>query len=86
MLVEWPAEALADLAAAADFAPRQALRVYAAIEALAEQPFPWMYRGVEGRADEHVLSVPPHAVFYTINGDRIRILAIADTRRRREPW
>ncbi len=46
-----------------------------------------MYRRVElGRLDEHVLSVPPHAVFYAVKGDELTVLTIIDSRRRREPW
>jgi plasmid stabilization system protein ParE len=86
----WSDEALADLDEVARRAPRQARWVHAAIEALADAPFPGMYRQLEGRPDEHVLSVPPYAVFYLITGPlagvQLVVLRIRDSRRRRESW
>jgi len=45
-----------------------------------------MYRHVEGRPNEHVLPVPPHAVFYAIEGNNLTVLRIVDGRRRKQPW
>lgn len=87
MRLLWSEAALADLDELAQAAPRQARRVHAVIEALADGPFPGMYREVEGRPGEHVLSAPPHAVFYRIvGGNQLVVLRIRDARRRRQPW
>jgi hypothetical protein len=35
---------------------------------------------------EHIMSVPPYAVFYRVDGERITVLTIKDGRRVRAPW
>lgn len=42
------------------------------------------YRRVEGRPGEHILPVPPHAVFYVIEGGTLVVLGHVDSRLRRE--
>jgi len=67
-------------------APLQARAVVMAVDALVASPFPGMYRGIETRPGEHVMSVRPHAVFYMVKGDTLAVLAVEDSRRRVEPW
>ena len=86
MRLVWDDRALVDLDSVSDRAPRGAADVYREIQRLVRSPFPGMYRRVEGRLNEHVQPVPPYAVFYEIEGDSLTITAIADARRRREPW
>ena len=86
MRLVWDDQALADLDSVSDRAPRGAADVYRAIQRLVSLPFPGMYRRVEGRLNEHVLPVPPYAIFYEIEGDSLTITAITDVRRHREPW
>jgi hypothetical protein len=45
-----------------------------------------MYRRVEGRPGEHVLPLPPHAVFYVVEGGTLTVLRVTDSRRRKQPW
>ena len=86
MRLVWSAAAVADLEAISDRASRAAGRLYEAVGWLVDSPFPGMYRHVEGRPNEHVLPVPPHAVFYAIEGDNLTVLRIVDGRRRKQPW
>ena len=67
-------------------APMGAADVHEAVLRLLESPFPGMYRRVEGRPEEHVLSVRPYVVFYRVDGDSLTVLSVEDVRRRRERW
>jgi hypothetical protein len=82
----WRDEALVELEAIADYAPRGALHVVEAAEWLVASPFPHMHRELTGRPGDHVLSVPPFVVFYTVRGDLLTVVGVEDARRRREPW
>lgn len=86
MRLIWSGLSLRRLGEIAERAPVQAKHVQQSVEALVRLPFPGMYRRVEERLDLHVLSVPPHAVFYVIEGDDLKVLTIIDSRRRKEPW
>lgn len=82
----WSRRALDDLKDISERALGQGRRVQGNVEALVRSPFPAMYRRVEGRPGEHVLPMPPHAVFYLIEGDTLIVLRLVDSRRRRERW
>jgi plasmid stabilization system protein ParE len=82
----WSRRALDNLSDIVERAPVQARRLQENVEALVRAPFPGMYRRVEGRPGEHVLGVPPHVVFYVIEGDTLTVLQLVDSRRLREPW
>jgi len=41
---------------------------------------------LEGRPGEHIMSVPPYAVFYSVDSSAITVLTIKDGRQRRDPW
>jgi len=84
--LRWADEALSDLEAVADQAPRAAEHLLDAVEWLVESPFPAMYRRLEERRGEHVLTVPPYAVFYRIDGDELLVLTVEDSRRRPTAW
>ena len=86
MRLVWSDESLRDLRDIFERAPVQARRIHLLTEGLRDAPFPGMYRRVPERPGEHVLSVPPYAVFYAIDGDIVTISTIIDARRRREPW
>lgn len=81
----WSRRALDNLSDISDVAPVQARRLQGNVEALVRSPFPGMYRRVEGRPGEHVLPLPPHAVFYVVEGDTLTVLRVIDSRRRKEP-
>ena len=86
MRLVWTDEALDDLEAIAERAPRAAEHVLDAVEWLVEVPFPAMFRRLSERPEEHVLSVAPYVVFYRIAGDELEVLAREDSRRRRSDW
>lgn len=86
MRLIWSDRSLDDLRDLHDRAPVQARRVQALTEGLRDLPFPGMYRRVVEEPGEHVLSVPPQAVFYAVEGDSMTVLRIVDSRRRQEPW
>ena len=82
----WSRPALDDLRDISERALVQGRRLQGNVEALVRSSFPGMYRRVEGRPGEHVLPVPPHAVFYVIEGDTLIVLRLVDSRRRQEGW
>ena len=86
MRVLWEDQALADLEAVADRAPRSAAHLYEAVRWLAGQRFPGAFRRLARDRPEHVLSVPPYIVIYRVDGDQLSVLALEDARRRREGW
>lgn len=86
MRLIWSEAALADLEDLTPRAPRAAGRLYETIGWLHRQPFPAMFRGLRGRPGEHVLPLPPYAVFYVVEGDTVTVLRIVDSRRQLEPW
>ena len=85
MRVTWTDEALEDLTGIVERAPRAARRVYMMIGWLGGQPFPHAFRRVVDRPGEHVLTIPPYVVIYSLRGDSLEILAIEDSRRLSEP-
>lgn len=82
----WMDEAIRALGAVHDRAPLGARAIVLAVDTLAGSPFPAMYRRVEERPEEHVLSAPPYAVFYRVDGDTLTVVGVADVRRRQDPW
>jgi hypothetical protein len=84
--VRWSKEAKAQLKAIAQRAPRQAGGLYDAVYALARQPFPGMYREIEGRPGEHVLTVSPLFAVYMVTARRLTVLSVEDARQQQEPW
>jgi len=82
----WSEAALADLEGIVARAPRAAGHLYEAVGWLQSQPFPGMFRRLRDRPNEHVLPLPPRAIFYVVEGDTITVLRIVDGRQRREPW
>jgi len=85
--LSWSDEALADLESIAERAPVQAGRVVSSVERLVQLPLPGMHRRLAGgRGDEHVLTVPPHVVLYTIDGETLNVVAILDARRQHQRW
>jgi hypothetical protein len=60
---------------------RQAERIAASAEQLAAEPIPARARRVRD-LDQHYLAVPPYgAVFYALENDQLRVLAVVDARR-----
>jgi len=80
----WIDEAIEELRAIHERAPVRSQAIVRAVDVLVGSPFPEMYRRVEGRLEEHVLSVPPYALFYRVDGDSLTVLSVIDVRRRRE--
>ena len=86
MSLRWEDRAVDDLEEIARRAPRAAAHVYEAVAWLASQPFPRAFRHLPGSVDEHILTVAPYVVIYRVVGDSVVVRAIADVRRRQEPW
>ncbi len=87
MRLLWSDDALADLERVARRAPVQASRVVDAVDRLAGLPSPAMHRRIRnGGPDEHLLTVTPHVVLYSVGDDTITVIAVMDGRRRVEPW
>jgi len=82
----WSEAALADLEGIVLRSPRTAGHLYEAVGWLQRQPFPGMFRRLRDRPNEHVLPLPPHAIFYIVEGDTINVLRTVESRQRREPW
>jgi plasmid stabilization system protein ParE len=83
----WSDDALADLDQVARRAPVQATRMVDALERLASLPFPAMHRRIrDGRPDEHLLTVAPHVVLYSVRDDTLTVIAVMDGRRQVEAW
>lgn len=89
MRIEWEDHAFADLEAIVERAPRQAKRVFEAIDALAASPFPGMFRRRQGHDPEHLLTVvwTPYLVIYRLLREQsvLSIVRVLDGRRQRTP-
>lgn len=85
MRIGWSERALGDLEELVERAPRAARHVYESVVWLVAQPFPRMYRRIEGRRNDHALVVSPYVVLYRVDGDTLTVLRILDGRRRPEP-
>jgi len=84
--LSWSEHALGDLEGIAERAPRAARHVFDDVVWLVSNPFPGMYRRVQGRSKDHILVVSPYVVIYRVDGDNLTVLRVLDSRRHRTPW
>jgi len=78
----WEPPALDDLAAAADWSVLQARAVVEAMERMSQRGF--SLGKPTGRPGIRYWPVPPLGVFYSVEGDELRVLQVVDVRRLRD--
>lgn len=80
----WEAEALADLAAAAEWSPKQALAVYEAMNRMARIGWSLGRPTDPAHPNERYFPVPPLGVLYEVRGPALHVIRVLDVRRLRE--